>query len=161
MAAERFNVVLQGTTLRGQDATTVAAELARLIKRDVDLALRLLRGQSTQLKSGVDSETGARYVEALERIGVAVRLEPETLEVDSDLSAPPPMANQTQPPGRRHMSQDYVEAVKWLNLAASHFPAPQAAARNNAVSSRDKVATEMTPEQIAEAQRLLRGWKPE
>jgi hypothetical protein len=161
MAAELFNVVLQGTTLRGQDATTVAAELARLIKRDVDLALRLLRGQPTQLKSGVDSETGARYVEALERIGVAVRLEPETLEVDSDLSAPPPMANQTQPPSRRHMSQDYAEAVKWLNLAASRFPASQAVARNNAVRGRDKATKEMTPEQIAEAQRLLRGWKPE
>jgi hypothetical protein len=161
MAAELFNVVLQGTTLRGQDATTVAAELARLIKRDVDLALRLLGGQPTQLKSGVDSETGARYVEALERIGVAVRLEPETLEVDADFSAPPPMANQTQPPSRRHMSQDYVEALKWLNQAASRFPASQAVARNNAVWSRDKVATEMTPEQIAEARRLLRGWKPE
>jgi hypothetical protein len=33
-------------------------------------------------------------------------------------------------------------------------------ARNNAVRSPDKVAREMTPEQIAEAQRLLRGWRP-
>jgi hypothetical protein len=160
MSAERFNVVLQGGTLHGQDITTVAAELARLIKRDVDLALRLLRGQPTQLKSGVDAAAGARYVEALERIGVAVRLEPETLEVDADLSAPLPVGNRTQPPSRTPMSQDYAEAVKWLNLAASRFPASQAVARNNAVRSPDKVAREMTPEQIAEAQRLLRGWKP-
>jgi|SRR5208282_1907312 len=161
MSAERFNVVLQGGTLHGLDITTVAAELARLIKRDLDLALRLLRSQPTRLKSGVDAETGARYVEALERIGVAVRLEPETLEVDSDLSAPPPVGNRTQPPRQSRMSQDYAEAVKWLNLAASRFPASQAVARNNAVTGRDKATKEMTPEQIAEAQRLLRGGKPE
>ncbi|HEV2977957.1 MAG TPA: hypothetical protein VG425_10240 [Casimicrobiaceae bacterium] len=161
MSVERFNVVLQGSTLHGQDITTVAAELAGLIKRDIDLALSLLRGQPTQLKSGVDAETGARYVEALERIGVAVRLEPETLEVDSDFSAPSPVGNRTQPPSRTCMSQDYAEAVKWLNLAASRFPASQAVARNNAVRGRDKATKEMTTEQIAEAQRLLRGWKPE
>jgi hypothetical protein len=161
MSVERFNVVLQGSTLHGQDITTVAAELAGLIKRDIDLALSLLRGQPTQLKSGVDAETGARYVEALERIGVAVRLEPETLEVDSDFSAPSPVGNRPQPPSRPCMSQDYAEAVKWLNLAASRFPASQAVARNNAVRGRDKATKEMTTEQIAEAQRLLRGWKPE
>ena len=59
--------------------------------------MRLLRGQPTQLKSGVDAATGARYVEALERIGGAVRLEPETLDVDADLSEPTAIIKQDQP----------------------------------------------------------------
>jgi TPR repeat protein len=66
----------------------VAAELAKLIKRDAEFTAHLLRGRPTKLKSGVDAATGARYLEALERLGVVVRLEPETLEVDADLSAP-------------------------------------------------------------------------
>ena len=98
MTSERFNVVLQGSTLRGQDVATVATELAKLIKRDTDFAAQLLRGQPTKLKSGIDAATGARYIEAMERIGVAVRLEPETLEVDADLSARPVIANQSQTP---------------------------------------------------------------
>lgn len=93
---ERFNVVLLGTTLPGQDVATVAAQLASLIKRDIDLAVQLLRGQSTKIKSVVDAATGARYMEALERIGVAARLEPETLEVDAELSVPSAIVNQDQ-----------------------------------------------------------------
>ena len=59
MTTERFNVLLQGTTLRRQDVVPIAAELAKLIKRDADFALRLLRGQPTKLKSGVDAATRA------------------------------------------------------------------------------------------------------
>lgn len=49
--------------------------------------------------------------------------------------------------------QDYVFAHMWLNLAA---------ARGDDVArrSREQVTVLMTPEQIAEAQRLARGWKP-
>ena len=42
---------------------------------------------------------------------------------------------------------DYVQAYKWFDLAGS-------------VSDRDIVATMMTPAQIAEAQKLVREWKP-
>jgi uncharacterized RDD family membrane protein YckC len=100
MNTERFNVVLDGATLRGQDVAAVAAKLAKLIKRDTDFALRLLGGQPTKLKSGIDAATGARYIEALERIGVAVRLEQETLEVDAELSAPSATPNQGQTHGQ-------------------------------------------------------------
>jgi uncharacterized protein len=41
----------------------------------------------------------------------------------------------------------------WLNLAA--------ASRNkNAVKARDIVAAQLTPAQVAEAQKLAREWKP-
>ena len=49
--------------------------------------------------------------------------------------------------------QDYVAAHMWLNLAAAQG---WAAAKKD----RDIVAKRMTREQIAEAQRLAREWKP-
>jgi TPR repeat protein len=54
--------------------------------------------------------------------------------------------------------QDYVQAHLWFNLAASHLAKVQE--RNSAASARDALAKRMTPEQIAEAQRLARDWKP-
>ena len=49
--------------------------------------------------------------------------------------------------------QDYVEAHKWLNLAASRGEAA-------ALQERDAVAAKMTPEERAEAQKLARAWRP-
>ena len=49
--------------------------------------------------------------------------------------------------------QDYVSAHMWWNLAA-------AKGDENAKRNRDIVAERMAPEQIAEAQRLAREWKP-
>jgi uncharacterized protein len=49
--------------------------------------------------------------------------------------------------------QDFAAAHMWFNLAA--------ASRNkNAVKARDIVAAQLTPAQIAEAQKLAREWKP-
>ena len=56
--------------------------------------------------------------------------------------------------------QDYVQAHKWFNIAASRFPASQKQARDLALKARDAIATMMTPAQIAEAQQLAREWKP-
>jgi hypothetical protein len=55
------------------------------------------------------------------------------------------------------VSQDYVEAYKWMDLAAS---ASTEADQSKYSSARDVVATKMTPQQIAEAQRLAWEWKP-
>ena len=49
------------------------------------------------------------------------------------------------------VTQDYVEAHKWINLAAAQS---QGYAR-----LRDTIAEEMTPDQIAEAQRLALEWR--
>jgi hypothetical protein len=48
----------------------------------------------------------------------------------------------------------------WFNLTAANFPALEAKDRDTAVKNRDLVAAKMTPEQIAEAQKLAREWKP-
>ena len=53
---------------------------------------------------------------------------------------------------------DHVEAHKWLNLAASRYPPGEI--RNKTAELRDDLAERMTPDQIAEAQRLAREWKP-
>jgi hypothetical protein len=71
----------------------------------------------------------------------------------------------------RNVPQDYVQAHVWFNLAASQnsFGVGSAAGLPNslesafqeaAIKARDRVASKMTPEQIAEAQRLAREWKP-
>ena len=56
--------------------------------------------------------------------------------------------------------QDDVLALKWLNLVANRYPASKAKQRDIAVKLRKLVATQMTPAQIAEAQRMAREWKP-
>ena len=53
----------------------------------------------------------------------------------------------------RSVLQDYVLAHMWFNLAASR-------GQEEAVKGRDAVASRMTPDQIAEAQRLAREWRP-
>jgi hypothetical protein len=48
----------------------------------------------------------------------------------------------------------------WLNLAASRFSASEGEKRGMAILNGEIIASKMTPEQVAEAQRLARGWKP-
>ena len=57
------------------------------------------------------------------------------------------------------MPQDYVQAHKWFNLAGSGAAASEEALRDRAIGARERVAAAMTPEQLAEAQRLARGWE--
>ncbi|CAG0980943.1 Leucine-, isoleucine-, valine-, threonine-, and alanine-binding protein [Burkholderiales bacterium] len=116
MSTDLFNVVLVGTTLRGLDVSEVAPELAKLTKRDPAFARSLLSGRPTKIKTGVNASTGARYLEALERIGVAARLDPETLEVDADLGV-----KQRQAHGAR---QDTSSSHSTVPLATSEPPLP-------------------------------------
>jgi hypothetical protein len=53
----------------------------------------------------------------------------------------------------RGVLQDFIQAHMWYNLSASHGEARSADAR-------DALAKQMTPSQIAEAQRLAREWRP-
>ena len=59
----------------------------------------------------------------------------------------------------RTVPQDYVQAHKWFNLAGSGAAASEEALRDRAIRARERVAAAMTPEQIAEAQRLAREWE--
>ena len=53
--------------------------------------------------------------------------------------------------------QDYIQAHMWANLAAAVATGEDQKRR---AKLRDEIAAKMTPEQIAEAQRLAREWKP-
>ncbi len=53
--------------------------------------------------------------------------------------------------------QDDVAAHMWFDLAGARSSGDE---RDTYVGARDSVATRMTPEQIAEARRLAREWKP-
>ncbi len=54
------------------------------------------------------------------------------------------------------VSQDHVQAHMWLDLAVSRSPLGRQ--YDSAVKKRDVAAKNMTPAQIAEAQRLAREW---
>jgi uncharacterized protein len=73
----------------------------------------------------------------------------------------------------RGVPQDYVAAHMWFNLAASRpseitgsdpidnlMRAIEESFRKQTETSREELARQMTREQVAEAQRLARGWKP-
>jgi hypothetical protein len=51
------------------------------------------------------------------------------------------------------VAQNYVLGHMWMNLAGTR-------GYQDAQQERDKLARYMTPDQIAEAQRLAREWKP-
>jgi len=51
----------------------------------------------------------------------------------------------------RGVPQDYVQAHKWFNLAATKGD-------KNAAKNRDIVAKKMTPTDVSKAQRLARQW---
>ena len=53
----------------------------------------------------------------------------------------------------RGVLQNFIEAHKWYNLSAAH-------GELRSVEARDALAKQMTPAQIAEAQRLAREWTP-
>ena len=53
------------------------------------------------------------------------------------------------------VSQDSVQAYLWYDLAAS-LPSVE---QELSIKNRDIVASQMTPEDLAEAQRLIREWR--
>jgi hypothetical protein len=58
----------------------------------------------------------------------------------------------------RAVSQDFVAAHLWLDLAAQGIPALDPKDLDDAIANRDDIASRMTPEQLSEAQRLAREW---
>ena len=59
----------------------------------------------------------------------------------------------------RGVPQKYVLAHMWFNLSASLSVASQEM-QVAAMKARESIASKMTPAQIAEAQKLVREWKP-
>jgi uncharacterized protein len=58
----------------------------------------------------------------------------------------------------RGVPQDYLAAYSWFSLAASR--AESRADGDRSAKNRDLAASKLTPDQIAEAQRLASAWRP-
>jgi len=56
--------------------------------------------------------------------------------------------------------QDYVQAYMWISLAASRFPLSAKEDRKQAAHHRYIVASNMTPAQIADAEKRAGEWQP-
>ncbi len=56
------------------------------------------------------------------------------------------------------VAQDYVQAHMWFNLAAARLP--PGGDRDRVVHNRDNAEKHMMPDQVVEARRLAREWKP-
>ena len=56
------------------------------------------------------------------------------------------------------VAQNLIQALKWYNLAAARYPA--STRRDLAVRKRDRVVSQLTPDELAKAQRLAREWRP-
>ncbi len=52
--------------------------------------------------------------------------------------------------------QDYVQAHKWYNIAATSLPPGKN--HDTATKNRDIVAKKMTPADVSKAQKLARAW---
>ena len=57
---------------------------------------------------------------------------------------------------RWYGEKDYAKAHMWLNIAAATHSTDTL--RNQSARPRDRLAKRMTPDQLAEAQRLAREW---
>jgi hypothetical protein len=51
--------------------------------------------------------------------------------------------------------QDYVQAYVWYSLIVADYPG-----NANAVQGRQATARKLTPAQLAEAEVLIKSWKP-
>jgi TPR repeat protein len=56
------------------------------------------------------------------------------------------------------LARDDIQAFRWFAVAAAR--GADSYDRTNAAKGRDTTATKMTPAQVAEAERLVREWKP-
>ena len=56
--------------------------------------------------------------------------------------------------------RDAVQAYKWFDLAASRYLVSEREERSRALRDRDNLAFKLTPAQLADAQKLVRLWRP-
>jgi hypothetical protein len=58
------------------------------------------------------------------------------------------------------VERDKISAHVWFNLASAGFPETESRRRSSAIRTRDLVGSEMSSNEIAEAQKRAREWKP-
>lgn len=160
LATVVLSLMLMGGATAGSldDALNDAAGAA--LGGDYATALRMLRPLAEQGDPSAQTMLGTLYDE-----GQGVPQDYEEAVKWYRLAA-----EQGWPPGQDHLGQmyeegrgvpkSYVEAYKWVNLAASGASRSTEPFGGLWVNDRDLLAAKMTPEQIAEGQRLARQWRP-
>jgi uncharacterized protein len=128
-----------------------AAVAVAYVRGDNALAVRLLRPLAEQGNAPAQYHLGTRYFQGA---GVpqddAEALKWFRRSADQDNADGQGALGSMYYTGRG-VPQDYVLAHMWFNLSA---------ARGGSAERRDAILHRMTPEQIAEAQKLAREWKP-
>ncbi len=71
-----YDIILTGQIVAGHDPQTVVTSLARLMKRDAQSVVDLLKRDGQIIKHRVDAHTGKAVHRALKRIGVVSRIVP-------------------------------------------------------------------------------------
>ncbi|MGB8275345.1 MAG: tetratricopeptide repeat protein [Alphaproteobacteria bacterium] len=151
---------IAGTAVAGPYADAVAAYVAAFARGDYATAMRLLQPLADQGNAGAQSNLGLMYAN-----GQGVSQDHSEAMKWFRKAAGQGVAEAQFNLGLMYgnglgLPQDYVQAHKWYNLAASRYPASEKEKRDTVVRNRDRVAAKMTPEQIAQAQKLAREWKP-
>ena len=100
-------------------------------------------------------KSGAAFKPSLSRSSLAKT--PLAALLDADLAHCSPEGIRPSIDG---VSQDVVHGVVEWQPPDDVSPATNADLRQMAVQNRDQVAAKMTPDQIAEAQRMASEWKP-
>lgn len=134
---------------RGQGVQQDYAEALKWYRRAADQGLAVAEnniGQAYYLGQGVppdEVEAAAWYRKAAEKGNPRSQL---NLGVMYDLG--------------KGVPRNLVEAHKWLSLAISRLSPTDTDGRASALQGLDQVSAQMTPTQIADAQKLAREWKP-
>jgi hypothetical protein len=138
---------------------------------DYAAALRLLRPLADQGNAGAQDRLGLMYEEGAgvpKDYDQAYNWYSKAAEQgDGDAQEALAIADAQQNLGRfydieRGVPQNYLQAYKWYNLSCAHWPAhgEHSLATFDCTYFRDELAKKVTPDQIAEAQKLAAEWRP-
>lgn len=108
-----YKVILEGTPLPGFDSNTVRDGLAKLTGISPEEAKRLLSGNVSTVKHGLDQQTAARYLVALRRVGAACRTELDHLQIDTS-SDPQHRSQPTAPSVKKSHLYGWIALIAFL-----------------------------------------------
>ena len=130
------------------------------VPQDATEAVRWYRRAADQGNAGAQNNLGVMYVNGKgvpQNATEAVRWYRRAAEQD-DANAQLNLGSMYE--HGAGVGRNFIRAHKWYNLAASRFQASEQDIRDQALRSRDRVASLLTSNDLAMAQRLAREWRP-
>ena len=73
---EKYNIVLEGNILPGNEKEQVLPKAGKLLKLDIEKINSLLDGKHRTIKKGLDQEKARHYIQTISKAGIACHLEP-------------------------------------------------------------------------------------